>query len=754
MVALFALFSLHAQSMLKTPHLQRRDITEILGFEPHVSGNLPVGWSGGPPGTVFADDTTVHSGRWAVRLDRVAHSPGNISSVTSSFPVDFAGKEIEFRGFLRTKGVTGFAGLWLREDGESGKLEFDDMEQKHVSGTRDWEDFSIRLPLNHAAQHLYFGALLAGTGVAWVDDLQILLDGVPIARATERQKSSEYDNRFDYGSGIELTELTRLQIENLTTLAHVWGFLKYHHPVVTAGKRRWDYSLLSVMPSVLAAHSRAEANAQLVKWIDSLGPIDVCSPCASLDPFHLALRPDIAWIGDTDYLGVSLGHLLTIIYQDRVPHEQHYVSFTELGNPVFENESNYPSLVFPDPGYQLLGLLRFWNIVEYWAPYRNQVGENWLDVLSEFIPRVALAKDRDSYTREMLALLATVHDSHANLLSSLSIRPPLGRCRLPVNLRFIGQKAIITGFTSEASGETSGLKPGDEIVALDGVPVASLVSQWTPLYAASNDASRLRDIAQTLTTGNCGPTHIEIRRNDRPLPLSATRVDKDLAGASSSTHDLPGPTFRLLSSNIAYLKLSSIKAKEIPNYIKAAMGTRGLIVDIRNYPSEFVALSLGSLFVDRPTPFVSITTPDPSNPGAFHRSLPVSLLQSEPHYAGKIIVLVDEVTQSQAEYTAMALSSAPHALVVGSTTTGADGNVSEIPLPGLYTEISGLGIFYPDGRPTQRIGIHVDVEARPTVDGLRAGRDEVLEAAIRQIAPELPDSEIEKMTHPDRVASF
>jgi C-terminal processing protease CtpA/Prc len=82
----------------------------------------------------------------------------------------------------------------------------------------------------------------------------------------------------------------------------------------------------------------------------------------------------------------------------------------------------------------------------------------------------------------------------------------------------------------------------------------------------------------------------------------------------------------------------------------------------------------------------------------------------------------------------MALRVAPQAIVVGSTTAGADGNVSEIMLPGaLRTMISGIGVFYPDKKPTQRVGIIPDVEVRPTIAGIRAGRDEVLEEAQRQI---------------------
>jgi C-terminal processing protease CtpA/Prc len=95
---------------------------------------------------------------------------------------------------------------------------------------------------------------------------------------------------------------------------------------------------------------------------------------------------------------------------------------------------------------------------------------------------------------------------------------------------------------------------------------------------------------------------------------------------------------------------------------------------------------------------------------------------------------VDEVTQSQAEYTAMALRSAPGAMVIGSTTAGADGNVSRIPLPGgLSAMISGIGVFYPDKRPTQRVGIIPDIEVKRTIAGIKAGKDEILEEALRWI---------------------
>jgi C-terminal processing protease CtpA/Prc len=147
------------------------------------------------------------------------------------------------------------------------------------------------------------------------------------------------------------------------------------------------------------------------------------------------------------------------------------------------------------------------------------------------------------------------------------------------------------------------------------------------------------------------------------------------------------------------------------------------------------------------TEFVKFTSTDLANPGAFYWRPSPSLAALKPHYNGKVIVLVDEVTVSQAEYTTMAFRAAG-AKVLGSTTAGADGDVSQIPLPGgLRSMISGLGVFYPDGKPTQGVGIIPDLEVKPTIAGIRAGRDEVLEAAVRQIiGPSVPAIEIEKMT--------
>jgi C-terminal processing protease CtpA/Prc len=731
----------------------RQTVQKILGFEEENEGPLPTGWSGGPAGTISADNKVVHSGQWSVRLERSADSQSSFSALTKSLPRDFLGSQVELRGFLRLKDVNGFAGLWMREDGGQ-TLAFANMQNQQVEGTRDWAEYTITLPLHADATKLYFGVLLSGTGVAWADDLELLVDGKPIAQAFQAPKRLptvlDVDHEFAAGSRVALNQLTPVQIEDLAMLGRVWGFLKYHHPQITSGQHQWDYDLFRIMPSILAARDHADANKVLVRWIDGLGTVANCTACVAFDTSAIELKPDLGWIYDKAALGAPLSERLQRIYTNRTDRQQFYVSLVQnVGNPDFQRELSYAAIQFPDAGFQLLALFRFWNIMQYWSPDRAVAGENWTQVLAEFIPKVALAKDKDAFQLSMMALIARAHDTHANLWSSLQLRPPVGDCALPVNVRFLDGQAVVTGYATKDAEEASGLRAGDVLETIDGVAVAKLVETWTPLYADSNEGARLRDMARSLTKGRCGPSTIQVRRDDQVLQLSPNR--QPVAGMSfPSTHDLPGETFRLLSKDVAYLKLSSVKASDVAHDIDLAKETKGLIVDIRNYPSEFVVFALGSLLVTEPTPFARFTQADLSNPGAFHFGETVGLKPDMPRYGGKIVILVDEVSQSQAEYTAMALRSTPNATVVGSMTAGADGNVSSIPLPGgLSTMISGLGVFYPDKRPTQRIGIRPDVEARPSLAGIRAGRDEVLEAGIREIlGPNVSTTEVQRLAQP------
>lgn len=729
--------------------VNRADLESSLNFETPTGGDAPAGWGGGPVGTIFIDRSIVHGGQQAVRLERTHDDSNHFSTITKSIPIEFSGTTLEFRGFIRTENVTEFAGLWMREDGDSGMLQFDNMQSRQLKGTTPWTEYSIKLLFDPNAKQLVFGVLMAGTGKAWADDLQLLADGKPVWEAPAAQKvktPNNTDHEFDHGSRITVSKLTPVQIDNLVVLGKIWGFLKYYHPAVTAGQHQWDYELFRVLSAVLQAPDHQSANAVLLNWIDHLGPVPACSPCMKLDTALLYYPPDLAWIADQRVLGSELSNRLASIRDNRSGGQFYVSKSRNVGNPSFDHELPYASINLPDFGFQLLAVYRFWNIFEYWSPYRDIIGRDWTSVLAEFIPRVATAQTAESYKRELLALIATANDGHANLWGSLDVRPPTGKCSLPITVRFVEGEPTVTANIAANSSDVASLKVGDVITSLDDEPVAKLISEWKPYYAASNDSARDRAIAASITRGSCGSMHIGIRRDNKILNLTLTRQTPP--EAPPAAHDLPGPTFRLLSKDVAYLKLSSVKMADCASYIQQAAGTKALIIDIRNYPSEFVVFALGSHLVNTQTAFARFTVMDPANPGAFHWSNEsVSIDPAQPHYSGKVVVLVDESSMSQAEYTAMALRSAPGAIVVGSQTAGADGNVSPFPLPGgVHTMISGISVFYPDKSPTQRVGIVPNVVVQPTIEGIRSGQDEVLEEAIRQIlGTKITTPEIDKM---------
>src|SRR5690606_32342446 len=86
-------------------------------------------------------------------------------------------------------------------------------------------------------------------------------------------------------------------------------------------------------------------------------------------------------------------------------------------------------------------------------------------------------------------------------------------------------------------------------------------------------------------------------------------------------------------------------------------------------------------------------------------------------YKGKIVILINEYAQSGGEFHTMAFQTAPDVTLIGSHTAGADGNMLRFRLPGgISTSFSGIGIYYPDGTGTQRVGIVPDVIVKPTIE--------------------------------------
>ena len=121
--------------------------------------------------------------------------------------------------------------------------------------------------------------------------------------------------------------------------------------------------------------------------------------------------------------------------------------------------------------------------------------------------------------------------------------------------------------------------------------------------------------------------------------------------------------------------------------------------------------------------------------GSFHFLQPIHDRGGKPLYRGKTIMLIDDGAISQSEHTGLFFEAANGTTFIGRPTMGANGDVTTLTVPGgISISFSGHDVRYVDGRLLQRVGLVPHIEVRPTIQGIRDGRDEVLERAKKFLA--------------------
>jgi C-terminal processing protease CtpA/Prc len=552
--------------------------------------------------------------------------------------------------------------------------------------------------------------------------------GDKVADTTEFAKSSK----------VSLDNLTTAQVENLSLAGKVWGFLKYYHPVVAEGYYNWDYELFRLLPSYIHAVDKNERDASLVHWINGLGTIDACKRCND-EMKNEVLKPDLDWLS-SDQLSDSLKRLLNFIRQNRHQGKQFYVQLVpNVGNPNIVNEKPYSQFIYPDAGYRLLALFRYWNIVQYWFPDKHLIGEDWKALLTEFIPRFIDAKNESEYWHTSQQLIARIHDSHANLLSPYpEWNNRFGKYYPPCMVTFVGNDPVVSIIVNNSIAALSNIQRGDIIKTVNGKRVADIISERLPNLPASNYSTQLRDLSVNLLVSKDSISNITVERDGEPIEC---KLHHFIFSRWSDWYHYDFPyqkdsSFFFIASGVGYINLGKIKKKQVDSVFKVLEGSKGVIIDNRQYPGDFAIYQIAdNLNVDK-TPFVKFPIANLDYPGSFTVTKPISAgRKNKDYYKGKVVILVNENTQSSAEFHSMAFRTAPNATVLGSTTAGADGNVTNFfYLPGgLFTRFSGIGVWYPDNTETQRVGIVPDIEMKRTVKGIKEGRDELVEKAVEVI---------------------
>ncbi|RYF77812.1 MAG: hypothetical protein EOO39_03050 [Cytophagaceae bacterium] len=528
------------------------------------------------------------------------------------------------------------------------------------------------------------------------------------------------------------------ETQKLTSLCKVWGFLKYYHPSVASGRQDWDQRLVQLLPVVHQVQDKQQLNAIYVQLLDSLGTVRRCRTCQQeASPPTLGRQNlDMSFLSDSLLFTEDVRSRLTYLKNNRHLGDNYYVEQNKwIKNTSFEHEKNYADMVLPDEPYRLLALFRYWNIIQYFFPYKYAIDGNWAAVLSGMIPVFQRANTPETYQKALYQLVASIKDSHGFLTSTdktRCLRCDLGTLWLPFEFTLINDKAVVTQVFNDSLINSLALTVGTVINAIDGQPIRAHIDRLRPYVSASNEAALQRDVKKFIGIGANREAKLTIERSGKDTTIVVSRYPyKGLGKRVSRSLNSRNPISKWLSDSIGYVNMGHLTQRQTDSVMKPLMTARTIIFDLRNYPQGTLLL-VGWYLTDKRSTFAQFTRPNLSFPGVFEQmgSSTLPPAKGKP-YAGNVIVLVNEDTQSQAEFTAMAFRTLDRVTLIGSTTAGADGNISWVPLPGGFrTAFSGIGVFYPDGRETQRIGIVPDVLVQPTIDGIRAGRDEVLERAV------------------------
>ncbi len=593
---------------------------------------------------------------------------------------------------------------------------------------------------------------------------------------------------------------------------HLWGervltefarkaFKSYSSPVVILVNR-------ATLASLRYYCAMAEANTSLAMVLDtsdypSLTPvlINAASTVYSTDSIGIMAFTDILHVRGHEY-GYSafansgntninqnpqgLADLARSALQNKLQ-SRNTVFSLDIGGTITDTVPKQGTPVSLSREARLRGLIKVWTIIKYLYPHLKTANVNWDSALVQFIPRVEAARTTQEYYLVMQEFGALLKDSHTFTILPLNSRgitvsrplPPKSE-DMPLYFPSFSlerrEDKVLIKTRSRLLPDSVLLRVGDELVSIDGQSIKSFEQEWFPrfpaattqalwrsLHANLNMILRLKGIEQRVTLGikrNNGtidsvivPLHTREQQQSLYYELTAPKPDSVL--------------FKRLSSDICYLRVFDVpRAKEtmMDSLIQVwEQSTKAMVLDLRGYPQLNYRSLLSKLIIKTasgPLYFVPMIQSQQLFSNAFFsasedRTTVTTQAEVEPHtsirYSKPIVALIDESLISQAEDFCFYLKNSRRCTFVGGATTGTDGTIAYIPLPGGgQFSFTGEEVRYPDNMPFQRIGIQPDITVTKTVRGFQENRDEILEQGIETLSSILTPLKQEKTRHQKR----
>jgi C-terminal processing protease CtpA/Prc len=572
-------------------------------------------------------------------------------------------------------------------------------------------------------------------------------------------------------SALAFAQQLPLENQRLVDVGKLWITIQYFHPYLAYRKEiDWDKALTDALPKIRAAANpedyAAAVNGMLATLHDPLTHAAVLPPDANPFLQDEKLREEEGKIpsqrfrmhhglGSSEarssfyYSGFAVKPSSGVVETATVPLGANTFAGVRLSEPVREadyidllpqTDRPYAEPSYPPVEYRILAAYRMWGAIHYFFAYKDLMDEDWDKLFSDYLPKMIAAKDAREYHLTAAELISYLFDSQATVQSS-ELQRYFGESFVGLRLRLLEKKPIITEILDEEARK-AGVKVGDMVVKVDGENMGDRIKREAN-YISASTAQRLGySVMQCVLNGPESSTAmLTIAAADgstREVSLKRSRYLTALLSQRT------GEVAKILPNNIGYVDLDRLQVGEVDRTFDKLRNTQAIIFDMRGTSHE-TASAIASRLTEKQDVGAAIITgpiamhPDLPRPGtetstASYFEMQTITNSGQWKYKGKTLMLIDERTFGQGEHTGLFFQAANRTEFIGTPSAGADSDISAFVIPGGITiSFSGHDIRYPNGGALQRLGLQPTVTVTTTIKGIRAGRDEVLEAALQYL---------------------
>ncbi|MDP9079325.1 MAG: S41 family peptidase [Bacteroidota bacterium] len=395
---------------------------------------------------------------------------------------------------------------------------------------------------------------------------------------------------------------------------------------------------------------------------------------------------------------------------------------------------------------KVAGLAKLWSEVKYNFANFDLVPRLKFDSLYlAYLPKVKQTKSTLAYYKEMMEFCAQLRDGHTNVYMPDELDDEF-YARPLLRTRMIEDKVLIVGVFDSAS-EKEGIKIGQEIVTVNGLPVKEYAARFVIPYLSSSTPQDLetRTYEYSLLGGAINdPIKLELK--DASGPEKTYTIRRVKPEERSKRLAVSPFQYKVLDGNIAYIAMNSFATdsatKAFANNFKEISKAKAIIFDVRNNGGGSTPWSILRYLIEKKQPIHSWYVRD-YNPyyrasnqmQNFVSGISVLTPADNSFYSKPVVVLTSSRTFSAAEDFVAAFKSLNRGTIIGMPTGGSTGQPLVIGLPGNGTaRICTKRDMFANGDDFVGKGIQPDILVAPTVASIRKGGDMELDAALRYLS--------------------